>query len=258
MSMLGGVASCQLPVVSCQLSGLREQVGSIILLNGGFDVVRLTRQQVREVDRRAIEDYGIPGIVLMENAARAVVDVAMEMLRGVANPYVMIVCGGGNNGGDGLAVARHLHNRGVFVEIAWAANSLDYKGDAAINHRIVAAMKLPDVPIEDADIPLAGGVVDLTIDALYGTGLTSAVRDDFPIRLINEFPVPVLSIDLPSGMDCDTGQPLGACVKATRTVTFVAEKAGFANPAAKQFTGEVTVGDIGCPKELVEAVAKEV
>src|SRR4030095_12129946 len=98
-------------------------------------VVRLTRAQVREIDRRAIEEYHIPGIVLMENAARGVADVAMEMLAGVSDACVMIVCGGGNNGGDGLAVARHLHNRGVFVQVAagWA-NEL--RGDALTNLRI--------------------------------------------------------------------------------------------------------------------------
>ena len=215
--------------------------------------LRLTRAQVREIDRLAIEHYRIPGIVLMENAARAVVDVALDMLRGVEAPAVLVVCGGGNNGGDGLAVARHLHNHGVGIDIA-LANTQDYAGDARINFDIVRAMNLPTTSIHDAVALLRGGV-DLCIDALYGTGLQSPPRDPRFTEQITDFPVPILSVDIPSGLDCDTGLPLGpACVRATRTVTFVAEKTGFANPAARQYLGEVTVGDIGCPRELIAAV----
>jgi len=130
--------------------------------------VRLSRAQVREIDRRAIEEYHVPGIVLMENAARAVVDAATDMLRGVKDPAVMVLCGGGNNGGDGLAVARHLHNRGVYVEFATHTGAAGYSGDAKINRDIVAAMGLENPAFEDADIPLQAGAVDLIVDALYG------------------------------------------------------------------------------------------
>ena len=218
--------------------------------------IRLTRAQVREVDRRSIEQYHLPGVVLMENAARAVTEVALEMLRGVSDPAVEIICGGGNNGGDGLAVARHLHNHGIDVDIACAVS--DYRGDALVNWKIVEAMGIPTTSIYDVDIPIAGGVVDLIIDALFGTGLATPPRDPNHhwIELMNEYGVPVLAVDIPSGLDCDTGEPLGpACVRATRTVTFVAEKIGFANPASRQYLGEVIVGDIGCPRELVEAIA---
>lgn len=92
---------------------------------------------------------------------------------------------------------------------------------------------------------------DLVIDGLFGTGLQGPPRNLGQIETINRFSKVVLAIDLPSGMDCDTGEPLGDCVRAARTVTFVAEKAGFANPDSKQFTGEVTVADIGCPRELI-------
>jgi NAD(P)H-hydrate epimerase len=220
-------------------------------------MLRLTREQVREIDRRAIEDFHIPGIVLMENAARAVVNVAMEMLQGVETPSVAVVCGGGNNGGDGLAVARHLHNAGWHVEIIWGTNK-PYAGDAAINERIVREMKLGEMSMYDAEDIVNPNAVDMVIDALFGTGLSrSSERDQqIIIELMNECQLPVLAVDVPSGMDCNTGEPLGPCVRATRTVTFVAEKAGFANPASKQFTGEITVGCIGCPRELIEEVAK--
>lgn len=218
-------------------------------------MIRLTREQVREVDRRAIERYHVPGIVLMENASRAVADAACEMLGGECCGQVLILCGGGNNGGDGLAVARHLHNRDVFVEIALAVDPTGYTGDAAINFAIVRAMGIPWASVKPRYTPLAFGGAALIVDALFGTGLESAPRTTWQIDLMNERGVPVLAVDVPSGLDCDTGEPLGpSCVRATRTVTFVGEKIGFANPTARQYLGEVIVGDIGCPRDLIEKV----
>jgi len=109
--------------------------------------------------------------------------------------------------------------------------------------------------IEEPDLRLPGDA-DLLIDALFGTGLTKPPRDPRLIERMIHHETPILAVDLPSGMDCDTGEPLGpACVRATRTVTFVAEKIGFANPNARQYLGEVTVADIGCPRDLIDAVA---
>src|SRR5829696_3965771 len=112
-------------------------------MSGEPGIVRLTRAQVREVDRLAIEQYHIPGIVLMENAARAVTDVAIDCVRRSGRNEVLILCGGGNNGGDGLAVARHLHNRGVDVSVALATDPATYRGDARINWQITSAMNIP-------------------------------------------------------------------------------------------------------------------
>jgi NAD(P)H-hydrate epimerase len=217
--------------------------------------LRLTRAQVREIDRLSIERYHIPGVVLMENAARAVTDAASNMLLGVKEASVLIVCGGGNNGGDGFAVARHLHNRGVDIEVA-LAHAGGYRDEAAANLRIIQEMDLPRIPIADAGRSLDAGI-DLIIDALFGTGLETPPRDPRWIQWMNNAGVPILAVDIPSGLDCDTGEPLGpACVRATRTVTFVAEKAGFSNPNARQYLGEVTVGDIGCPRELIDSIAR--
>jgi NAD(P)H-hydrate epimerase len=218
-------------------------------------MLRLTRQQVREIDRRAIEEYHIPGIVLMENAARAAADVACDMLDGDCVGEVLILCGGGNNGGDGLAVARHLHNRGADVDLALTIDPATYKGDALTNWRIVSAMKIPWQPADPQQIAQTTAV--LLIDAIFGTGLSEPPRDPFAaiVAAVEHSRVPALAIDLPSGLDCDTGKPLSACIRATRTVTFVAEKAGFAAPGAAEYTGLVTVGDIGCPRELIESVA---
>jgi len=141
------------------------------------------------------------------------------------------------------------------VEFATHTGAAGYSGDAKINRDIVAAMGLENPTFEDADIPLQAGAVDLIVDALYGTGLSTPPRDPRYVEMMNGWDIPILSVDIPSGLDCDTGEPLGpACVRATRTVTFVAEKIGFANPAARPYLGEVIVGDIGCPRELVEKV----
>lgn len=217
----------------------------------------LTRQQVREVDRRAIEEYGIPGIVLMENAARGVVAVAEEMLQGRAGQRILILCGGGNNGGDGLAAARHLHNHGHHPLIGLCTEPARYRGDALINWRIVRSMGLPSFPATPESIREADAA--LVLDGIFGTGLSERPRGDFDVIVsaVAALDVPVLAIDLPSGLDCDSGAPPGTCVRAARTVTFVAMKAGFRNPASRLYTGDVTVAEIGCPKELIERLAKE-
>ncbi len=213
----------------------------------------LTREQVREVDRRSINAYGIPGIVLMENASRAVAEVAGTRFELSPGARILILCGGGNNGGDGLAAGRHLHNAGFQISLGVAIDPAKYTGDALINYRITQAMQIPMFSATSDSI--LAQKCDLVIDAIFGTGLSQPPRDPFPalVQAIGQFRVPVLSVDLPSGLDCDTGEPLGACVRANHTVTFVARKAGFANPRSREFTGEITVGDIGCPKELLQS-----
>ncbi len=231
-------------------------------------MIRLTRAQVREVDRLAIEKYHMPGIVLMENAARGAAEAAWEMAGDVL-PYFIVLCGGGNNGGDGYAIARQLKNRGSIVWILSWTDPEQLTGDALTNYRITEAMNLPKLHkhqvIDFATLlamydtegsPIAGRAV--IIDAVFGTGLTSAPREPFNklVDMVGSTGIKLLSVDLPSGLDCDTGLPLGPCVRATKTVTFVAEKAGFANPASKQYTGEVIVADIGCPREIIDEVLR--
>lgn len=217
-------------------------------------MIRLTRSQVRVIDRRAIEDFHIPGIVLMENAARGAADVAWNMLGRRRGAVVDIVCGGGNNGGDGLAIARHLHNRGATIRILLAIDPSKYTGNALINWQIVQAMNLSILPASQVLPHIRSDPRDLLIDALFGTGLAQPPRPDAAaiIDAINAQTAPVLAIDVPSGLDCDTGQPLGpTAIRATQTVTFVAEKTGFAFPTARPYTGPITVADIGSPIELL-------
>ncbi len=218
-------------------------------------MIMLTRSEVREIDRRSIADYHIPGVVLMENASRGVADAAQEMLCGKADADVLILCGGGNNGGDGLAAARHLHNAGCRVCILLTTDPARYQGEALLNWQIVQAMRLSAAPLDPAK--LAGERCDLLIDAIFGTGLTQPPRPPFAaiVAGVESLGVPVLAVDIPSGLDCDTGRPLGPCIHAARTVTLVAEKAGFAAPEAREYLGRVTVADIGCPRELIDLVA---
>jgi len=215
--------------------------------------IHLTRRQVREIDRRSIEEFHIPAIVLMENAARAVTETAMRFVS--AGKRALILCGGGNNGGDGLAVARHLHNRGVDVSVGLTVAPDKYQGDALINWNIVRAMGLPAAPTSPEAI--SQSKADLIIDAIFGTGLQQAPRPPFGqiVTAIKKLGWPVLAVDLPSGMDCDTGEALGDSIAATITVTFVAQKSGFGHPRAKALTGEVVVGDIGCPIELIRSIS---
>ncbi|MCF6158799.1 MAG: NAD(P)H-hydrate epimerase [wastewater metagenome] len=221
----------------------------------------LTREEMRELDRRAIEEYKIPGIILMENAGRNVTEEVMEMIQDKPGTMkVAVLCGKGNNGGDGFVIARHLHNRSIPVDVFLFANIsdvVDGGGDAGINLRILLNMKIPvkDFPemtdINDTIVELNS--YDILIDALFGTGLSGEVREPFHalIHGINSLNKPVVSVDIPSGLDCNTGRVLGVAIKATRTVTFAASKRGFYMEDGPIHTGKITVTDISIPGELI-------
>jgi NAD(P)H-hydrate epimerase len=218
----------------------------------------LSRDAVRDLDRRAIEEFGLPGVVLMENAGRG----AAELLRslGIAGP-VAICCGKGNNGGDGFVIARHLDNAGVAVRVLLFARPEDLGGDAAINYQIIARTGLPirvfsGTPLDEAAVRADLAGADWIVDALFGTGLSGPLRAPFDrvVAQINGAGIRILAVDIPSGLDCDTGQPLGPTVRANHTATFVALKKGFLEETARQWLGEVHVVDIGAPRKLVEEV----
>lgn len=224
-----------------------------------YPVYELTVDAVRELDRRAIEEYGIPGIVLMENAARGVREHALAMLGQARNPDCLIVCGPGNNGGDGLGVARHLVAFGVPTTVVLLAGAGACRGDAAINLRIVERMSIPvrtaaDIAASDGDPP------GLIIDALFGTGLTRAPEGSAAdligwLNRARDRAGLVLSVDVPSGLDAGTGCPLGgACVRADRTVTLAAVKPGLTRLEAQTYVGDLAVVDIGAPTALLGAL----
>ncbi len=221
-----------------------------------------SQDAIRSLDVLAIEQFAIPGIVLMENAGRGVAEIARTML--APGERVVIVCGTGNNGGDGLVAARHLSNAGIVVRIVLAGDPDRVSGDAGVNLGIIRRMELPLVSLDsESDVREHGGCLaeaDLLIDGLFGTGLDRPVegfRRDL-IERINDAGhagARVLAIDLPSGLDADSGQPQGVCVRASRTATLVGLKRGFR--AAREYTGAIEVVDIGVPQVLVRRLGNE-
>jgi NAD(P)H-hydrate epimerase len=220
----------------------------------------LTRDQTRQVDRRAIEQYGMSGLVLMENAGRGVADRLCEA--GIDGP-VVVCCGKGNNAGDGFVIARHLDLRGHGVRVLLWAEPSELRGDAAANFRI---LEHTDVPIEvfgqrhdaarlEAQLADAAWIVD----ALLGTGALGEPRPpiDTVIQQLNAAAAPKLAVDLPSGLDCDTGQAARRTIRAAVTCTFLAAKPGFFAEDARQYTGRLHVLDIGVPGKLIEQVLAE-
>lgn len=212
----------------------------------------LDRQSVRAVDAAAVNEFNIPSIVLMENAARGLADQALLMLEDAqASPAkVLIICGSGNNGGDGYALGRHIHNAGVKVTLVQLGQVRE-NTDAATNRNICLNMKLSEITFEDIDSHTSN---DLIVDAIFGTGLDRPVAGlaSDVINWINQQKAPVLAVDLPSGLDCDTGKPLGLAVKADCTVTFVARKPGMIAKEAEDYLGKVVVASIGAPIELIK------
>lgn len=216
----------------------------------------LSREQVRTIDRRAIEEYGIPGVVLMENAGHGTADLLQHL--GI-HGTVIVCCGKGNNGGDGFVIARHLDGARVPVRVLLFGQPNTLTGDAAANHRILVASGVPLTVYADptVDVETVRGQLadaDWVVDALFGTGLRGPVKTPFDcvIQAMNESGKHMLAVDIPSGLDCDTGQPLGPTIQAAHTATFVASKKGFAEPAAARWLGQVHVLPIGVPRKLLQ------
>lgn len=221
----------------------------------------LTRKQSREVDRLAIEEYGMSGLVLMENAGRGCVDLLEA--HGVAGP-VGILCGKGNNGGDGFVIARHLWIRGYEVRVLLVPPAGELAGDAAVNFEILHRAGASIVYLADEGGPIAlpdalgysTQGCDWLIDCLLGTGATGAPRPpcDTIIEWMNAENAKRLAVDVPSGLNCDTGEPAATTVRADLTATFVTNKVGYQQPAAGPYLGEVVVVDIGVPPGLVKRI----
>ena len=213
----------------------------------------MTRDKVRAIDAWAINTLGIPGVVLMENAGRSCAELIEEKLQGTFEPKVCIFCGTGNNGGDGYVIARHLLNRDFLVTVVICGNRAKIKGDAEVNLNILEKMDQPIIWLNPANnvtidqISRYTAEADILVDGLLGTGLRGRVSDKYMqiIESMNASPCPILAVDIPSGLDCDSGQPLGAAIRAAWTVTFVAVKKGFTSTNATQYTGEIFVASIG-------------
>jgi len=226
----------------------------------------LTREQSRRIDSIAVEEYGFSGLALMENAGRGTADVLCQRLEaagrggGESSPRTVICCGKGNNAGDGFVVARHLDLRGYPVQVLVWADREDLSGDAGVNFRIIEKAGLPIEFFGNRhdEVRLTRHLTGAAwiVDALLGTGARGEPRPplDSVIEQLNRAGVPILAVDLPSGLDCDTGQAARHTIRAAETCTFVAEKHGFLASEARGYTGRVHVLDIGAPRQLVADV----
>jgi NAD(P)H-hydrate epimerase len=224
----------------------------------------LSRAAVRELDRRAIEEYGIPSLLLMENAGRACADEASRVLGGSQGP-VLVLCGPGNNGGDGLVIARTLSNRGVEASAVFAgtrAKLASGSADVATNLRLWEGLgrtlERVTTPGDFEGLASRLARAALLVDALFGTGLVRELEDPWRglVRLVNAARRPVLAVDVPSGLDADTGAVLGEAVRAAVTVTFVAAKPGFYRGMGPELCGRIVVAEIGIPRPWIETAAR--
>ncbi len=213
-----------------------------------------TSQQMKNIDRRAIREFGIPGPVLMENAASAILSEMEQFFEGLAGASVAILCGKGNNGGDGFALARKLSIRGIPVRVALLARFADLQGEAKLNASI---LRKTDVEIIENATPRSLKDIlswsDIVVDALLGVGLSSPLKGAYAkaVTMINGCGRPVVAIDIPTGINADTGAIMGTAVRADLTVTMALPKRGLVLEPGAAHAGAVRIADIGIPSDAV-------
>jgi NAD(P)H-hydrate epimerase len=215
----------------------------------------VTAQQIKSIDRRAIRDFGIPGPVLMENAAAAVMTEMEKFFDNLAGMRVGIICGKGNNGGDGLALARRLSIRGVPVRVALLAPFGAVTGEAKVN---LSILRRTDVELaQNASTRAIADLVawsDILVDALLGVGLSTPLKGTyaFAVELMNASGKPLVAVDVPTGINADTGEVMGSAIRADLTVTMALIKRGLVLHPGAQHAGAIRVADIGIPSEVVD------
>ena len=238
---------------------------------GGFGLASGVRvysvEELRAIDRACAEEFGLPTLVLMEHAASQLSEAAVRLLSIFEGWTVLVVCGPGNNGGDGLAAARHLDAMGFEVVVVLAGPGDRLRGDAALQLAVCRKAGVPIVELDDADGPeqvesilataFEGDRPSVAIDALFGTGLGRAPAGVSAALIgalngLNAAGSAVVAADVPSGLDADTGEPWASCVTADLTVTFAGLKRGFLTLAAQPHLGEVVVAPIGAPGSVLE------
>lgn len=205
------------------------------------------------LDSLAIDTCRIPGIVLMENAGRKAAEVIQSLIKDNGWRKIALVCGKGNNGGDGFVVARHLFNWGVDIRVFALSDEQGLTDDSRTNLRICNAMKAPvdrvlNLTILEENLK----TYDMVVDAVLGTGVEGKIRgtSEGAVRAIQNASKPVVSLDIPSGLDANTGRVLGICVRADYTLTFAAPKQGFLKETGPETCGEIHLIDIGIPRML--------
>ncbi len=209
----------------------------------------ISKKQAQDIDKIAQEKFGITALQLMENAGRSTAEIAHDMLDKAGR--IAIFCGKGNNGGDGFVAARHLLSKGIDVDVYLLVGYNDVKNDAKVNLDILSALGLS---INELISPASLRKIDfssyaLIIDAIIGIGLSGKIKgiaEDI-IRNINNTQTLVLSVDIPSGLDADSGARPGICVEADKTITFVSIKTGMTGTSGSSYCGEIVIRDIGFP-----------
>jgi NAD(P)H-hydrate epimerase len=221
----------------------------------------VTANEMQKMDRSTIESFGLPGRILMENAGRGATQFFLEQFKDAKNKKVGVIAGRGNNGGDGFVIARYLAQKGIRVTVYLLSEHQKVSGDAAANLQLLSPLKVPVIEMPDATSFSAHETAmrheEIWIDAILGTGLRSDVKGFFKdvINFINHSNKPVFAVDIPSGLNSDTGQPCGACVWADATATFAFAKTGhFLFPGA-DYTGNLKIIDIGVPPHIANDVS---
>jgi hydroxyethylthiazole kinase-like uncharacterized protein yjeF len=216
-------------------------------------MILVTAAEMQEMDRRTIESFGIPGRVLMENAGRGAVRFLLRQFSGLNKKRVGIIAGRGNNGGDGFVIARYLAQSGITVDVYLLARRNRVQGDAAANLGLLDPLHVPVIEIPDeASFSIhqsAMAAADAWVDAILGTGLKSDVKGYFRtvIDFINGLKKPIFAVDIPSGLNSDTGQPCGVSIRAAATATFAYAKTGHMIYPGTDYTGKLEIVDIGIP-----------
>ena len=215
------------------------------------DLTRVTVAQMRQMEEAAVKN-GISVATLMENAGKAVAEEALSM---AGKGSIVVFAGYGNNGGDGLVTARYLLKSGYQVKVFLVGKPKQMSAHTQANYQALRALaRMPETITTLEDIETIFDTLvqpDLIIDAIFGIGI-KGVLEDFYLRLfekINAQDVPILAVDIPSGLDADSGEPLGAAIKAAKTLAFGYLKAGFKNPKASRYVGEVVIAAIGLPED---------
>ncbi len=220
----------------------------------------VTAGEMQEMDRRTIESFGIPGRLLMESAGRGATDFLLHQFEGLKGKRAGIIAGRGNNGGDGFVIARCLEHKGINVTVYLLTQKSRVTGDAAANLELLSSLNVPVIEMSDESSFMQNKTSmihqDLWVDAILGTGLKSDVKGYFKkiIEFINESDRPVFSVDIPSGLNSDTGQPCGVSVRADATATFAFAKTGHILFPGAEYTGKLKIVDIGIPPHIAKEV----
>src|SRR5213594_1151525 len=220
----------------------------------------LNAAQMRDADRRTIEEIGIPSLVLMENAGRQAVAAMEAVYTDLLDRQIAVLCGRGNNGGDGFVIARTLVQRGADVSVFLLGRVADVRGDARTNLEILGRLGLTVVEVADSQAwELHFTEVrdcSLIVDAIFGTGLNAPVSGfiESVITDVNTSGIPIVAIDLPSGLSADSPEPIGPSIEAGLTVTLAAPKLPLVLPPAEARAGDVVIADIGIPGDVIDGL----